>query len=341
MLIDRFSLARVVLPPRASTVGAVTAAVLKSKVPPPINATTVPVKSSVPPLTEVLHGSVIVPPVLVMEPLVNVGAADNVRLFAPVMICSAALSKVTALVTVRLVVARVKARLFRVRVVTVMVPAPVKVVLAVIVRLEGAVKVVPVRLRFPARFKILPVMLNVPPLIEVLAGRLIVPPLLVMIPFVKVGVVDKVRSAEPVSISSEPLSKVTALDTVKSLVAEPKVRSRLFRFKVGMITAASKISVADPPKLNIDPVVVSVPPVFVSVPVNEKVLPVTFSTPGFDIEPPAERVIVPPVLVISPSLSVKAEAKVRSLAPVMIRSAALSIITALATVRLDAERVRA
>ena len=104
----------------------------------------------------------------------------RVKLLVPVIIRSAALSKVTALVTVRSVLARVRARLVRFKVVTVMVPAPVRVALPARVKVVGAVKVVPVKVASPLKTRVLPVISKTPPDIIVLAAKVTVPPVLVI-----------------------------------------------------------------------------------------------------------------------------------------------------------------
>ena len=66
VVIDRFSLARVVLPPRVRVEGDVTVAAFKSKVPPPVKTKVDPVISKVPLVIVVAAGKVTVPPLLVI-----------------------------------------------------------------------------------------------------------------------------------------------------------------------------------------------------------------------------------------------------------------------------------
>ena len=66
VVIDRFSLANVVLPPKVRVEGAVTVAVFRSKVPVPVKTRVVPDILKVPLVMVVAAGRVTVPPVLVI-----------------------------------------------------------------------------------------------------------------------------------------------------------------------------------------------------------------------------------------------------------------------------------
>ena len=67
-----------------------------------VMANVLPVISNVPPVIPNVLSNEMVPPVLVIWPFDIVDAAESTRLFATVIICSLALSKVTALATVKL-----------------------------------------------------------------------------------------------------------------------------------------------------------------------------------------------------------------------------------------------
>ena len=217
-------------------------------------------------------------------------------MLVPVSICSLALSMVTALVTVRLVLARVKARSFKVKVVIEMVPAPVRVVgLVFNTSVVGAVKLDPDRFKSPFNDNVLPVQLNVPPdmVVPATSLKVMVPAVLVMAPLEKVGAAVKMKLLVPVMICSLALSKVTALVTVKVVLA--RVRARSFKVKVVAVkVAALVVKVA---LLVIDRLVgaVKAAAVVFRSPFKTRVLPVKSRVP-----PPGTpfKVIVPPVLVI-------------------------------------------
>jgi len=101
VVMDRSSLARVVIPPRVKVFGDVTVAAAKLKVPVPVRTRVVPDISKVPLVIVVAAGRVTVPPLLVIAPSEKVGAAVNVRSYPAVIIWSPALSKVTAVVTAK------------------------------------------------------------------------------------------------------------------------------------------------------------------------------------------------------------------------------------------------
>ena len=243
---------------------------------------------------------------------------------------------VTALVTVKLVEDRVKARLFNVKVLTVIVPAPVRVAFPIVSNTLGAISVVPVRLASPLRVSLLPVRSKVPPDIIVLAAKVTVPLVLVIAPLEKVGAADKVRSLPAVIICSVALSKVTALATVRSL---PKVRIKSSRLKVVILNAAVVVKVALTARDTLFGAVNVVAVVF-RLPFRTRVLPVKSNVPTL-ATPLLLRVILPPVLVICPAVITKVLVRIKSSAAVIICSLALSKVMALVTVRSVVFRVRA
>ena len=97
--------------------------------------------------------------------MVKVGAADRVKSLPPVITFSLVLSKATALVTFNVVLARVKARSFNVKLVALIVAAAVvKVAIAVIDKLVGVTKpAAKVVSRFPFKVRVLPEKSKVPP----------------------------------------------------------------------------------------------------------------------------------------------------------------------------------
>ncbi len=307
----------------------------------PPKATVPPVVLSVPP--DMDPNSEIAPPLLDTCPSDIDNDAESVRLFPTVIIFSLASSIVTELVTVRLVEARVRAKLARFRVAMVSFAPIFSVVFPPSARVaETAVKVAPEAAKVPAPVKdsVLPDTSMVPLVMVVAAGRVMVPLLLVMAPLLMVGAVVKVKSLPAVIICSLALSIVTALVTVK--LVESRVMAKSVRFKAATVSLTPKFNVVMPPSVTVPVVAVKVAPEESKdpAPVNERMLPETSRVPPA-IVVAAGMVTVPLVLDISPKLMIGAAVKIRLFPAVMICSSALSIVTALVTIRLVESRVKA
>ena len=103
----------------------------------------------------------------------------RVRSLAPVIICSLALSKATALAAVK-PLPKVRAKSPRLKVVILKAAVVVRVELADSVTLVGAVKVVAVVVRSPFKIRVLPVKSRVPPVMVPVPFKAMLPPVLVI-----------------------------------------------------------------------------------------------------------------------------------------------------------------